>query len=89
MAGLAGHHRIPVRLTIAGVVFRTIRHVRLGFNDSPGAPHARELHIQQLADAGQKRPWELPPRATNGRDALSLSPSLSPSLALSRPLSEK
>ena len=85
MAGLAGHHRIPVRLTIAGVVFRTIRHVRLGFNDSPGAPHARELHIQQLADAGQKRPWELPPRATNGRDALSLSPSL----ALSRPLSEK
>jgi hypothetical protein len=87
MAGLAGHHRIPVRLTIAGVVFRTIRHVRLGFNDSPGAPHARELHIQQLADAGQKRPWELPPRATNGRDALSLSPSLSPSLALSRPLS--
>jgi hypothetical protein len=71
------------------VVFRTIRHVRLGFNDSPGAPHARELHIQQLADAGQKRPWELPARTTNGRGALSLalSRSLSLSLALSRPLS--
>ena len=43
-----------------------------------------EQHIQQLADAGQKRPWELPARTTNGRDALSvalaLSRSLSPSL---------
>jgi hypothetical protein len=46
VAGWPEHDRIPIRLTVEGVARRVVRHVRLSFHDSPGAPVAREFDMQ-------------------------------------------